>query len=136
MNRDFAVNSIRTCAAAAASVILLGGCASTMNNAEYSGDVIGASPASSTEENEQAVSHDPLIDAPHRAVMKCVSEGPITVLQRIKEVDFACQDVGVSAKIDEIRDAGWRIVSMEVGEDIESDRHVGFPVTIVVRKLY
>lgn len=136
MNRDFAVNSIRTCAAAAASVLVLAGCASTMNEAGYSSDVIGGSPMSSAEQSEQALSHDPLIDAPHRAVMKCVSEGPITVLQRIKEIDFACQDVGVSAKIDEIRDAGWRIVSMEVGEDIESDRHVGFPVTIVVRKLY
>lgn len=130
------MNLIRIFAAVAASVLLLGGCASTKNGAGYSSDAIGGKGMLSSDESEQAVSHDPLIDAPHRAVMKCVSEGPITVLQRIKEVDFACQDVGVSAKIDEIRDAGWRIVSMEVGEDLESDRHVGFPVTIVVRKLY
>ena len=60
----------------------------------------------------------------------------MTVLQRIKEVPFACADLGVSATIDEIRDAGWRIVSLDIGEDSESDNHVGFPVTIVVRKLF
>ena len=81
-------------------------------------------------------SHDPLLDAPHHAEMVCTSEAPVTVLQRFKEIPFACSDLGVSAKIDELRDAGWRIVSLDIGEDIESDNHVGFPVTLKIRKLF
>ena len=51
-------------------------------------------------------------------------------------MSFACPDIDVSATIDEIRDAGWRVVSLDVGDEEERDNHVGFPVTITVRKLF
>lgn len=79
---------------------------------------------------------DPLIDAPHRALMTCTSETPVTILKHVNEVSFACPDLGVSATLDELRDAGWRILSLDIGEDTESDSHVGFPVTVQVRKLF
>ncbi len=84
----------------------------------------------------RGLTHDPLIDAPYRAEMSCTSQTPVTVLKHVGEVPFACPDLGVSATIDEIRDAGWRIVSLDIGEDEEKDNHVGFPVTIQVRKIY
>ena len=80
--------------------------------------------------------HDPLLDAPNRSLMTCTSEAPVTVLQRVGEVPFACPDLGVSATLDELRDAGWRILRLDIGEDLESDSHVGFPVTVQVRKLF
>lgn len=125
------LRSILTCVSAA---LLLAGCAAS-DPGYYTGDAVGG-PVETGREESAPASHDPLIDAPHRAEMTCRSEVPITVLQRVKEVTFACADVGVSATIDEIRDAGWRMVSLDIGEDIESDNHVGFPVTIVVRKIY
>lgn len=79
---------------------------------------------------------DPLIDAPNRALMTCTSEETITVLNRINEVSFACPDLGVSATLNDLRDAGWRLLKLDIGEDTESDSHVGFPVTIQVRKLF
>ncbi len=117
------------CAAAAA---LLTGCA---NQGYYTGDTIGG-PGYSGSRDPSLAAHDPLLDAPYRAEMTCVSEAPITVLQRVKEAKFACSDLGVSATMDELRDAGWRILALNIGEDAESDNHVGFPVAITLRKLF
>ncbi len=79
---------------------------------------------------------DPLIDAPNRALMTCTSEQTVTILNRIGEISFACPDLGVSATLNDLRDAGWRLLKLDIGEDTESENHVGFPVTIQVRKLF
>lgn len=118
--------SPRSALAALAAALFLAGCAVQ-------------TPQGSSESSSSAgsgASRDPLIDAPHRATMRCVSQEPVTVLRRVKEVSFACPDIDVSATIDEIRDAGWRVVSLDVGDEEERDNHVGFPVTITVRKLF
>lgn len=118
--------SPRSALAALAAALFLAGCAVQ-------------TPQGSSESSSSAgsgSSRDPLIDAPHRATMRCVSQEPVTMLRRVKEVSFACPDIDVSATIDEIRDAGWRVVSLDVGDEEERDNHVGFPVTITVRKLF
>ena len=78
-----------------------------------------------------AVSRDP-----YHSEATCVTERPVTVLSRMKETPLACADLGVSATLDELRDAGWRVVSLDIGEDSESEQHVGFPVTVMIRKLF
>lgn len=119
---------------AAALTMLLTGCAGPAGT-YVNDDTIGG-PASAARPDSSRPARDPLLDAPYRAMMTCTSETPVTVLQRVKETTFACADAGVSATIDEIRDAGWRILSLDIGEDVENSEHVGFPVTIVVRKIY
>ena len=106
---------------------LLSACSSTY----YTGETVSG-PARS----EKSDSRDPLLDAPNRSLMTCTSESPITVLRRVNEIPFACAELGISATINELRDAGWRIIKLDIGEDIESENHVGFPVTIQVRKLF
>ena len=101
----------------------------------YTGDTISG-PAQRMKRDADGNLHDPLLDAPNRSLMTCTSEAPVTVLQRVGEVPFACPDLGVSATLDELRDAGWRILRLDIGEDLESDSHVGFPVTVQVRKLF
>ena len=118
--------SPRSALAALAAALFLAGCAVQ-------------TPQGSSESSSSAgsgSSRDPLIDAPHRATMRCVSQEPVTVLRRVKEVSFACPDIDVSAPLDAIRGAGWRVVSLDVGDEEERDNHVGFPVTITVRKLF
>ena len=107
--------------------VLLAACASTY----YTGETVSG-PARS----EKSDSRDPLLDAPNRSLMTCTSESPITVLRRVNEIPFACAELGISATLNELRDAGWRIIKLDIGEDIESENHVGFPVTIQVRKLF
>ena len=106
---------------------LLSACSSTY----YTGETVSG-PARS----EKSDSRDPLLDAPNRSLMTCTSESPITVLRRVNEIPFACAELGISATLNELRDAGWRIIKLDIGEDIESENNVGFPVTIQVRKLF
>ena len=115
------------------SLLFLAGCAS--ERGYYAGDTVGG-PGERDWRDTARQSRDPLLDAPYRAQMTCTSETPITVLNRAKETVFACSDIGVSATLDELRDAGWRLVALNIGEDQESDSHVGFPLTITIRKLF
>ena len=126
---------LRLLAAGSLAAALLAGCAGTQQGDYADDDTVGG-PAAASRPDGRRPFHDPLIDAPYRAMMTCTSETPVTVLRRVKETTFACPDLGVSATIDEIRDAGWRMLSLDIGSDVESDDHVGFPVTIVVRKLF
>lgn len=101
------------------------------------GDTVGGPQKHHRVDREQGDSGtDPLLDAPHRALITCESEKLVSVLQRFKEVPFACKKIGVSATIDEMRDAGWRLLSLDIGQETEQDNHVGFPVTITMRKLF
>lgn len=116
------VNALLSALAAAAA---LAGCAAP------GGDGVGAASSGGN-----AASRDPLLDAPYHSEATCVTERPVTVLSRMKETPFACADLGVSATLDELRDAGWRVVTLDIGEDSESEQHVGFPVTVMIRKLF
>lgn len=117
----------------ASFLALLTGCAT--NQSVYVGDTVSG-PHTKLKTDSFANSDDPLLDAPLRATMTCTTDEPITVLRRVKEVSFSCPDIDVSATLDEIRDAGWRVISLSIGNDVESDNHVGFPLTITVRKLF
>lgn len=114
-------------------IALLAGCATQQS--VYVGDTVSG-PRTSMETETLVNASDPLLDAPLRATMTCNTDEPITVLRRIKEVSFSCPDIDVSATLDEIRDAGWRVISLSIGNDIENENHVGFPVSITVRKLF
>lgn len=113
--------------AALAAALILAGCAA--------GGAGSSSPDGSA--LPQAGSgRDPLLDAPYHSETTCVTERAVTVASRMSDTPFACRDLGVSATLSELRDAGWRVVSLDIGPDSESEKHVGFPVTIMIRKLF
>ena len=120
--------TVRALLALAAAAALAAGCAAPQS-ARQGG-------ASGAEGSAAQSGRDPLLDAPYHSETTCTTERPVTVLSRVKETPFACADLGVSARLDELRDAGWRVVSLDIGEDVESEKHVGFPVTVVIRKLF
>ena len=116
----FALSS-RTMLAALAAALFLAGCAAQGPHGTSS---------SSAAAGSDGASRDPLIDAPHRATMRCVSQEPVTVLRRVKEVSFACPDLDVSATIDEIRDAGWRVVNLDATVVCERPKLGAYKATI------
>lgn len=120
------LSSVRLALLAASAAFLLTACAVPQ----------GGETTTQTTESPSPSLRDPLIDAPNRALMTCTSEQTVTVLNRIGEISFACPDLGVSATLNDLRDAGWRLLKLDIGEDTESENHVGFPVTIQVRKLF
>ena len=123
--RYLELRTFATLAAATGAAAILAGCAAS-----------GGPDSGRTGSSGAAGARDPLLDAPYHSEVTCTTERPVTVLSRIKETPFACSDLGVSATLDDLRDAGWRVVSLDIGEDAESERHVGFPVTVLIRKLY
>ena len=124
--RYLELRTFATLAAAAGAAAILAGCAASGGPDSGRTGSSGSSGA--------AGARDPLLDAPYHSEVTCTTERPVTVLSRIKETPFACSDLGVSATLDDLRDAGWRVVSLDIGA--ESERHVGFPVTVLIRKLY
>lgn len=115
--------------------LLLVACTTTQSPHD-SRTVGGPHHSSRVDRHAHSGKSDPLIDAPHRATVTCQSETPVTVLQRFKEVRLACKNLGVSATIDEMRDAGWRLVNLDIGQEQETNNHVGFLVTVTMRKLF
>ncbi|WP_295476888.1 hypothetical protein [Sutterella sp.] len=123
--------TVRALLALAAAAALAAGCAAPQSARQG-----GGASGTGTEGAAAPSGRDPLLDAPYHSETTCTTERPVTVLSRVKEMPFACADLGVSARLDELRDAGWRVVSLDIGEDVESEKHVGFPVTVVIRKLF
>ena len=119
-------SSVRVALLAASAALFMTACAVPQ----------GGNQNNSVSDQSSSSVRDPLIDAPNRALMTCTSEQTVTVLNRIGEISFACPDLGVSATLNDLRDAGWRLLKLDIGEDTESENHVGFPVTIQVRKLF
>lgn len=54
----------------------------------------------------------------------------------MSETPLVCDDLGVTTTLSGMRDAGWREITLSIGADTESEKHVGFPVTVIVRKLF
>ena len=122
-------------AAVLLSALVLAGCAVAPNTGSGrrprpSRRASGHSGSSSTQ------TRDPLLDAPHHSETTCTTDRPVTVLSRMSETPLVCDDLGVTTTLSEMRDAGWRVVTLSIGADTESEKHVGFPVTVIVRKLF
>jgi hypothetical protein len=51
-------------------------------------------------------------------------------------IPFNCQTLQVSASLNELRDAGWRLESIDIGNDILVENVHSNEVSITVRKVY
>ena len=51
-------------------------------------------------------------------------------------VTFNCPDIGISATLNELRDAGWRLEEVKMGEEIKENDTLSSEVQITVRKSY
>ena len=51
-------------------------------------------------------------------------------------VPFNCPDLEISATLNELRDAGWRLESVHMGEEVRINDMFASEVSITVRKAY
>lgn len=120
--------TLKRAAAAAASCacLVLAGCTSTPS---IEGQVIEMQrPAT---RNLQA-----LMEAPDRKHLSCRSIDPLSAQHALNDIVFACEELDVQATIIEMRDAGWRLVSVDVGSETTRDGVVEMPLTITIIKLF
>ena len=79
---------------------------------------------------------DPLFDAPLGERAVCTAVNPVEGRDVLSVVPFNCPDLEVSATLNELRDAGWRLESVHMGEDIRVNDTFASDVSITVRKAY
>lgn len=120
--------------------LILGGCATT-NSIE--GEAI---------DEKTARDLAPLMEAADQTRLECTSTEPLSTQRTLHELVFACSGLGaqngqdgqdgqggrtVEASLAELRDAGWRLMSVDVGQEKhDSNGQLGLPLTINVIKLF
>lgn len=79
---------------------------------------------------------DPLLDSPlgHRIV--CEAVRPVQAKDTLSQIPFNCGEIQISASLNELRDAGWRLESVDIGNEILVENVLSTEVTITVRKVY
>jgi hypothetical protein len=79
---------------------------------------------------------DPLFDSPLGHRITCQAVRPLQAKDALSMVPFNCQTLQVSASLNELRDAGWRLESIDIGNDILVENVHSNEVSITVRKVY
>ena len=79
---------------------------------------------------------DPLFDAPLGERTICSAVNPVQGSDVLSVVPFNCPDLEISTTLNELRDAGWRLETVHMGEDVEVNGTLASEVSITVRKAY
>lgn len=79
---------------------------------------------------------DPLFDAPLGDRTVCTAVNPVQGNEVLSVVPFNCPDLEISTTLNELRDAGWRLESVQMGEDVRVNDMFASEVSITVRKAY
>lgn len=79
---------------------------------------------------------DPLLDAPTGQRIACSSVKAIQSQDSLSSVPLNCPELNVSASLNELRDAGWRLENIHLGEDIKVNDTLATEVDVIVRKIY
>ena len=79
---------------------------------------------------------DPLLDTPLGDRTVCTSVKPLEGNDQLSTVPFNCPDLDVSATLNELRDAGWRLEKVNIGSEVYLNDKLASDVEITVRKIY
>ena len=79
--------------------------------------------------------HEPLFEAKDREQMVCHSTMPLSAQMPLADIPFECDSIRVTATITEMRDAGWRLEAIDVGQESNIDGVITMPLKITIRKL-
>lgn len=77
-----------------------------------------------------------LMEAPDRKQLTCSSMQPLSAQRALNEIVFSCPELQVQATLIEMRDAGWRLVSVDIGSETTHDGVVEMPLSIRLIKLF
>ncbi len=128
MTARFCISIARLAAGAlAAGALLLAGCA---QNRGIEGEPIESAGRPQTA-NLQA-----LMEASDREQLTCTSMDPLSAQHALNDIVFSCPQLQVQATLIEMRDAGWRLVSVDIGSETTHDGVVEMPLTIRIIKLF
>lgn len=116
------------------SALILGGCAQLTPDTLPEALPDDSNTPTAIEPN--AFKLDPLLEAKDREQVTCESVTPLSAQTPLSGIVFSCASLGVQATIPQIRDAGWRMERMEVGQQTQQDGVITMPLRITIRKLF
>ena len=118
----------RAIAGAVISAALLAGCASTSDSAIEGVKIDDA---------QLARDLSALMEAPDRMQLTCTSVDPLSTNTALHDIVFSCPKLQIEATLIEMRDAGWRLMSVDVGaESRDQTGLLNMPLTVEVIKLF
>ncbi len=79
---------------------------------------------------------DPLLDAPLNMQTECRSKGLFSAGEKLGGFSFECSELDVTATLNELRDAGWRLEKMHIGKHQVNRNASGTPLLINIKKVY
>lgn len=82
---------------------------------------------------------DPLLDSPLRTQTVCKGTKLFTAGQKLGGFSFECSELDVTATLNELRDAGWRVERMDIGRQqigYGDNDESGTALTATIRKVY
>lgn len=75
--------------------------------------------------------------AGERTQMSCNSREPLSSKHPLDDVVFVCDRAGIQATLAEMKDAGWRLIGLDIGKDSAGpDGTISMPLHITVIKLF
>lgn len=131
MKASVLISKLRLGAALAAAAALASGCALQQG--------AGGQHAASTDFSKSSSSNrdlSVLMEAPDRKELTCRSQQPLSVQHALNDIVFSCEEFGVEATLIEMRDAGWRLVAVNVGQETTHEGVVEMPLSIRIIKLF
>ena len=75
-------------------------------------------------------------ETPTRVSATCVSTTPLSAEEPFDSLVFTCEDLGTTATLSDMTDAGWRLESVNVGKQSNLNGVISMPITITIRKLF
>lgn len=122
------LNSTRTALTILACTLLMGGCATTQTP-----DIEGVT----LDQQKIHQSIVPLLEAKDRQQWTCTAKDPLSTKHPLNEIVFVCPQGDVEATLAEMKDAGWRLIALDIGKDSqEVDGTISMPLRITVIKLF
>lgn len=122
------LNSTRTVFVILACTLFMGGCSTTQTP-----DIEGVP----LDQQKIHSSIAPLLEAKDRQQWSCTAKEPLSTKHPLNEIVFVCPDSGVEATLAEMKDAGWRLIALDIGKDSqEADGTIAMPLRITVIKLF
>ncbi len=111
-----------------ASVLFFAGCASV--------DQPDANGQTAIEASRKARNVPALAEASYQTKIVCRATEPLSVNTPFKSKILACEPINAQATIEELRDAGWRTESVDIGRPENINGVVGMTLQITLRKIF
>ena len=111
-----------------ASVFFFAGCAS-VDKSDANGQTV-------LEASRKARNVAALAEATYQTKIVCRATEPLSVNAPFKSKILTCEPINAQATIGELRDAGWRTESVDIGRPEKINGIVGMTLQITLRKVF